>query len=238
MNKCVPFLFTVMYLVACHSIKSPNNCLGSNTPKTKQIIKNIPLDLRGNPTLFEHQKQSDSMIGLCAIDNGFQDLQIRINYGFHSDSIQTMVIKKENGEHSALFYTYKVGLDKNGGSKIDYIAITTKKPKSGWESFLFRLFSFDLMTLPDKTSLNNYPPDLTFDGVTVQIATPDSFRIYNYIDVSKARETVPEAKKMENILLLIEEEFNFKRIDSSDSVRKKIIEVPFEYGPIQVDSSH
>jgi hypothetical protein len=177
------------------------------------IIQDVPLDKNGNSIYSDaDRKYTDSLLGYQPMNPPYNDLQIRIRYSYvFSDSGQIVNIKKSGNHYSADLTTLKYTFNKNNDSVIAIKKVVLKKhPTSGWEVFAKKLFDLKILTLPDFRKISNYPRFADGDGVTVEIATGNQYRLYQYKEPMQASNRIWQAKNMERILKLIEQEFTFK----------------------------
>lgn len=68
------------------------------------------------------------------------------------------------------------------------------------------------VSTPKNPTVINYPEVVHGDDVIVEISTKTIYRIYSYKEPRLFQGKIKEAKRMEDILVLIEKEFNFNRL--------------------------
>lgn len=204
--------FNCFFCIAIISCDANTQNSESSKSGSDTVIKDIPKFFDSDH--FKKIKNDIlSKAGLPDIENGFDSLQIRIWLGYvFKNQEQVLVLKKQDdgwsGEFIDLFFNY------SGKHKLDSINKQVKdvRPISGWNEFITKLYQLDFLTLPDDSKISNYSSDADGDGVTVEIATKDKYRIYSYQSPGIREDSIPEAKKIENILQLIEDELGVKRL--------------------------
>jgi hypothetical protein len=215
-----------LIFVAC-TLGFLSSCNGQDKFNRKQldsVSKDIPMNHKGLPIRpYIFKERIADILNLELLENGFDSLQIRI---WHSpayvDSLQLVVIKGVNGNWSADASNYKIIYNKNRES-FDSISGLTKKvdPQSGWQIFLKKIFDLEVMTLPDMNEVNDSMIATEVGGVGVEISTKSKYRFYHYLDPSLFDDSILEAKKMGQIMQLIENEFDFKRLGQPNNKIEK-----------------
>lgn len=103
--------------------------------------------------------------------------------------------------------------------------LLTREPKPGWNSFIKNLLGFQILSLPDIDEIDESITIADGNAFTVEIATKKHYRFYQYQEPEMVEDRLWQAKKMEQILQLIESEFDFKRlIEHSDQSNLKKIQ--------------
>jgi hypothetical protein len=201
-------------LISCQTqIKTDTNKI--ILKKTDTIIKDIPLDKNGNFVVaYRDKKYFDSLLGCQSMEAGCNDLHIRLIYSYvFNDTGQIINIKRTSRSYSAdvnnIIYTF----NKNHDSVISIKKFTTNKtPVSRWENLIQKMLDLKITTLPDCRQISDYPEFTDGDGVTVEIATNTEYRFYQYHEPMQAAKSIWQAKNMEQVLILLDEEFNFQRL--------------------------
>src|SRR5437762_516793 len=102
--------------------------------------KEIPCYASGKKDIFYTAiRKFEKIANLDTLENGFDSLQIRIwyNYAKTRSGKKIFSIKRQNKNWTGTLYT-------------DFTdSIKNVIPKSGWSSFMKKLFSDDIMTLPN-----------------------------------------------------------------------------------------
>lgn len=180
------------------------------------VTKEIPLTKKGKPDFFYKLiKQKAAQLKLDSLEKGYDSLQIRIWYDYSFlENQQLVVIKRVSQKWNCELYTLKV--DWNDSSRYDKIIskiVIEKEPISGWDNFTKQLLDLKIMSLPDMRKVPGYNEIIGADGnsFNVEIATKDKYRFYGYWEPGNFSQYW-QAKNMEDILRLIEREFDFKRL--------------------------
>ena len=204
----LPILVTVFITV--------NSCLDS--PKKKlapetvgqRVIKKIPKDRYGrNYPYYNMAQEYTKDVGLNPLNDGFDSIFLRIWYPYRSN-VQVIDIKKIVEKWDAEYHSMEIDLIND---KLHAVNIKTQQihPESGWNSFTSNLFSLNILNMPHQSELSGYESgDADGTSITVEIATRKSYRIYSYTNPNVHLE-FPEAKQVENIMELIENELGVKR---------------------------
>lgn len=150
---------------------------------------------------------------LRVLDNGFDSIAIRLWYIYFEPRTQIVELRKDKGKWVAQFFTIKRHIsDDTGDTLVDVIRdIIIPNPKSGWDTFTKKLFELNITTLPNSSDIFNYDPPMDGDFIVVEIATREKYRIYNYLSPGY-NSKIKEAKNIEDIMKLIEDEFGEKRL--------------------------
>lgn len=216
-NKLVIlFAYLVVLYSACKEQK--NNFSGDNQNTTDTVSLDVPLNKKGEYVKsYYYKNKVTSKMALDNIEKGFDSIQIRIWHGYSfNDSAQLFLLKKRNGKWEANLFLLKFFFNENRDSLISVSKdVKNKVPKSGWNSFTKEIFDFGIADLPDMFKV---APDLVMadgNGISVEISTRNRYRFYRYQDPYLLQDKLPTAKKMEQILQLIEIEFDFKRLNNN-----------------------
>jgi hypothetical protein len=187
---------------SCQQIKTTNN-------DTSNIKKDIPKNKR--TTKFHSIKeQIEHKIGINSMEDGFDEMEIRIWFANSSLREQLIDLQKINTTWHANIYTLVYNYDSNNALVSINKSIKQIKPKSGWNYFIDSLTKLKLLILPDMSAIKGY--QLGFDGrsVTVEVATPNLYRIYSYWEPGEKSEFW-QARNIEFISKFLEKEFGFIR---------------------------
>jgi hypothetical protein len=152
-------------------------------------------------------------MGLQSLENGFDSMQLRFWYGYaRTDSSQLVVITRKNQQWSAHLFTFMYVMGDSG--KITSIKKDEREgsPKFEWKRFSQALFKLSVSTLPDEYSIPNYPEYTDGNSIMVEVATKNNYRIYSYKEPMMAQTQVEDARKIEQALILIEDQFGFRRL--------------------------
>ncbi len=181
------------------SEKTDSQLIDTTIPKNKYDKESFPSKMI---------KRDIKKAGLLSLDNGYDSIFIRLWYTYGSTK-QVVELRKTLGKWNAEFHSMELGIVDSKIS-ITNTASIHGYPKSNWNVFTDKLFSFDILNLPDDSELYNYNVDADGNFVVVEIASKNKYRIYSY-SVPYVHLEFPEAVKMENIMKLIEEEFGVLR---------------------------
>ncbi len=204
--------FFLMIYIFC-SCNTPSR--GHLKDKTVDTIAKDPTNNSGGNLkgFYLEKLKMEKMIGLDPMESGFDSLQIRIWYGVAlMDKLQLLVLKKSNSKWSAQFYSLRLQYDKHRDSLVSVTKnMETKEPVSGWERFVDDLFKLDILILPDSRNIKGYEYCNDGDGATFEISTIKNSRMYSY-PCFDDQVGIEQAKNVEKIMKLLENEFNFRRL--------------------------
>jgi hypothetical protein len=204
---------SILIFLIClsHSCIKKYSDSGKNTQSS--IFKDIPTNNKGEPVLsYLMDMQKIRALNLDTLGLGFDSIQVRIwlTYGqLRKENL--IILKNDKKKWSGQFYDLLIDHAVNEEPVILEKKIEGISPKSGWPNFIKKLFDLDLMDLPSWENISGYGLGLHEDSYSVEIATKNRYRYYDYVRPADRANEFPEAKKMESILQLLEEEFNFKR---------------------------
>ncbi len=174
---------------------------------TKTFTKDIPTNKNGDVDLFYlFLKAREKQLGLQILENGFDDLQIRVWYHFSLFwQGKLVVITNKDTNWTATVYNYR-------NRETETVILKHAKqvvPKSTWDKFSKQLLSYNVLTLPNDFDI----PDCNLDCVgndgtsyLVEVATNDQYRFYHYREPQYIQGRFYQAKNMVDILKLFEEE--------------------------------
>lgn len=203
-------------LFSCSAQTNNSNKVTTISNQTSDtVIKDIPLDKAGRPRSYYRNKEGvEEKLGLTTLERGFDSLQIRLWYGYaFNDSSQLVVLKNINGNWNGELYTLVYHFNEKGDSiKAISKEVVNRKPKSGWETLTKKLFDFNILTLPDYHTIPEYDQVADGDAVIVEVSSKKRYKIYSYQEPHMFQDKHWQARNMEQILELIEDEFSFKRL--------------------------
>jgi hypothetical protein len=175
--------------------------------KTDTIIRDIPKEYLNKNTRDKNYSLNKAL-GLNTLENGFDGLQIRIWRGYTiKDTGQLFILTNKNSKWSAELIRFNYFFFEKGAS-IGKSSVF-KEPHSGWYSFTKNLFQLQVTDLPDYHSIRNYDLPTDGDGLEVEYANGNKYRMYSYGVPDMYMKEIPEAGKVMQILELIESEFDF-----------------------------
>jgi len=84
------------------------------------------------------------------------------------------------------------------------------KPKSGWKDFIQDIYKMGILTLPDYSTIKNYPSSTDAGRVIFEMSTKKIYQCYNYQDPFLAQANTNEVNDAATILSLFEKEFSIR----------------------------
>lgn len=202
----VIILIMAWVLPACkgqpHPVK-PSSFHDTATPFKREIptYKNGEVDV-----FYRVAKDKQRQLGLDSLENGFDNLQIRVWYDFSFIRERKLVIisNKDTG-WAATVYDLEVKWDGNTET------ILSKKirqviPKSGWAFFSNKLLQLQLLTLPNGADIAGYDTGTDGSDCSVEIATRSRYRFYSYWEPEQFRNEFWQAKKIADMMDLFRQE--------------------------------
>lgn len=201
----------ILFVFTCCQGQTNSNSSSSFIDTTKSFKREIPTYINGHFDIFyELAKTKQKQLGLDSIENGFNDLQLRVWYDFSLVRERKLVIiTNKNSTWTATVYELQVHWDGNTETILSK-KIRNVTPKSGWVDFSKKLLDLRVLTLPDESDIPNY--ELGNDGNTynVEVATKNEYRFYGYWEPQASQDKFWQAKDMANILKLFETELGVK----------------------------
>jgi hypothetical protein len=192
---------TILIILSCVALSC--NLADSNARKIRQLnpsckfIKDIPKDRRTAVL-----RKTERAFGLDSLDNGFDSIQIRIWYGCALDGERLIVLSNKNGRWMG---------EMSDGTYYDSLprVLAAVQPTSAWEQFIKKLFDLQLLSLP---AVRRFGAGAIADGcgVTIEIATKSIYRFYHYDNPDLYQNNHWQAKKMMEILQLVNKELRIK----------------------------
>ena len=88
----------------------------------------------------------------------------------------------------------------------------TAVPKSGWDIFINKLDSLQILSMKSDITLPGYVYPMDGSGVVFQIATKNTYRYYFYNAIEINDDNFWQARNVRSVLELIDKEFDFPRI--------------------------
>jgi len=171
-------------------------------------------------SLYKHHLFDIAALNLKSLEKGFDSIQIRIFYGGSFVGHRLVIFKCINdtwgGEISEITYDNNPAFDEESKDYYKQFlpnrTIEYKKPKSGWNKFVQKLFSYNLLTIPDELSIDGFTNDSSSDrnGILIEIATKNVYRAYTSQEMDIINKVFPEIQNVSRILKLIDDEFSLK----------------------------
>lgn len=211
-------IILIIFCDSCNTHTTSNDHDQNKKPHLENVIKDIPVYSKGDMNIFYRMaRQEASQLNLDSLELGYDSIQIRIWYDYSLiPNLGLFVMKYSNNKWTAqAFHLY---ITSDGTKDSVHIENQMKKtPKSGWDNFIRNLFSLKILTLPnmDEAGMRGGLEGRTF---SVEIATRTKYRFYYYWEPQQYQDKFCQAKNMENILQLIEKEFDFKRLDINEQI--------------------
>jgi hypothetical protein len=204
------FLFLILTITSCNSALSDQN---SSILNEGGVIRQIPRDKR-TESYRSLKSDVENKLGLYALENGFDSLEIRIWLGYAgTDKEQLIIIKNDSKQWLSsihlLTYVYIINRD-SLTARSD--SINNKVPKIGFARLIDSLNYWKVSSLPDMSDVPNYQTSIDGSAITVEIATKKSYRIYTYQNPYFQQDKFEEARNIERIIEILEREFDFKRL--------------------------
>lgn len=160
-------------------------------------------------------------LNIPIIDSGFKKFQMRIWQDFFDETGRIVVIRNVDNDWSAELWKYQYFTTNTGypdslsGSKS-----LLSPPNSGWNNLINKMIQLDILTLPDCETIQDY--DIASDelAIIVEIASVNYYRLYGLMTPQVRVDKFPSARKMVQILNLMQEEFNLEIIKDDLTVVK------------------
>lgn len=184
-NKMNNLLLTFIILIfcTCNQSMEKEELLIRNFDTADTLIKDIPKG--GNEKFISYyylKNDVEKKAGIESIENGYDSLEFRFYYGYTlSHLIQGIILKRSSlGWSGQLIY-----LTSNYSESNDSLVSISRKtknvmPKCGWNSFIRQLLALGVLTLRDDTEIQDYESCNDGDGLLIEIATRNKYRIYRY----------------------------------------------------------
>ncbi len=129
------------------------------------------------------------------------DLEVRVWIGFGLSPLEGFVIKRSSGRWSGMHL-------KSINSRFpnrNYQQVL-HQPKSGWDNLWKRLTNEGILALPDSSQLGKEVVFPDGESYVVEVNTNNTYRTYRY--GAPERQSWAEAKRMLNIVAVLNQEFN------------------------------
>ncbi len=209
-------LFTLLTAssISCRSGLRPETGRGL---ALDSFSRDIPRYANGDTSVdYLFKRKVEGLLNLEPIELGVDSLEIRVWYSYALiDTAQLIVIKKKRMQDWECFlytFSYRFQPEHNSVKSLEFQGYNAI-PKSGWVNVIDALKSYDIFGLPDESSLRNYAHSTDEVGVTVEVSDTNHYRIYGYASPSAHREEFEAARRMSDIILLLEHEFNFPPLE-------------------------
>jgi hypothetical protein len=187
-RTCLSILISTCIIIlsySCNYVKHHGSVDARFIDTLKTFSKDIPKSSNYSERLdeFEYLQDNGWQLGIDYIENGYNDLQIRVWLG-HSIAInrQLVILKLKHDTWSAQIIYFKgkeiVTRVTPAYSVIEEIRVRHTIPKSGWAEFINHLDSLKVFSLLLKQDINEMKGCGGTDGMTYyfEIATPKRYR--------------------------------------------------------------
>jgi hypothetical protein len=183
---------------------------GQTSNGTTRFKKEIPTWKNNEPDLFyKLTQQKVKQLKIDSLQSGYDSLQIRVWYEYSLITLRNLlIIKRTNSTWTVTKYTMTVDWNPNNlTEKVKVQRAENLNPKSGWNSFLNKLFALQIMTLPNMDNIPGLVDGWT-DGISynIEIATKKQYRFYSYHLPEEFQDKYWQAKNMVEILKIVETE--------------------------------
>lgn len=207
-----------LYAIGC-SDKAKNNMFDLNyvlaQNKADTFVKKIPIVNKDEySSVYYNVKEFEKDFKLSSIENGIDSIEIRFWYGYNiGDTLQCLrVFNLQNEWHGELITTYYTRTD-NKNSRWEITNTVQKKyPRRGWDTFINKIVGLGIITLPDASNIPDYSFATHARVLIVEIATKKFYRLYSYEEPLYNSKRIKEAKSIEQIIEIIEDEFRFRML--------------------------
>ena len=190
-------IFILTFLIG--SCKNSGN--SANSPIKDSVIIDIPKH-------FQYHRFSDGLkpLNLPALENGYDGQVIRIWRIYPPyDNSYLVVLKDSANSWSGSTITMILNESVHGENVDSAIMFRTiTEPSGGWDSFISKLFDLHIISLPDDSEIKNYQWPMDGDGVTIEYADKNTYRLYTYTTPQSNAAQFPEALYILKILYLLE----------------------------------
>lgn len=190
----------IFSFAACNGQTKPINQPATFVDTNKTFKKEIPLvDI-----FYNLAKAKQKQLGLDSLENGFDNLQIRVWYDFALvRERRLVVITNKDTNWTATVYYLQVDWD---GQTETILSKKVKQviPKSGWSKFSKELLDLKVATLPSQDDIKGYRGGDDGRTYNVEVATKNQYRFYGYWEPQEYQTKFWQAKNMADILKLFE----------------------------------
>lgn len=198
---------TASFFTACKGQINPTHQSMAFVDTAKPFKREIPTYQNGGVDLFYlSAKTKQKQLGLDSLENGFDNLQIRVWYDFALvRERKLIVITNKDTSWTAAVYDLQVDWD---GRTETILSKKVKRvtPKSGWAAFSKKLLDLQVLTLPDQDDVKGYGSGLDGRTYNVEVATKKQYRFYGYWEPEEYQDKFWQAKNMADILGLFQQE--------------------------------
>ncbi len=203
-------IIVILFFASCKGQTYSNSPL-EFVDTTKPFKKEIPTYQNGDVDIFyESAKTKQKQLGLDSIENGVDNLQVRVWYDVAPViDRKLVVITNKDTSWTATIYIYDLQIESDWDGQTETILLKKIKqviPKSGWLSFSKKLLDLKILTLPNQDDVKGYDCGLDGSSYNIEIATKNQYRFYGYWEPQQYQYKFWQAKNMADILKLFETE--------------------------------
>ena len=179
------------------------------------FIRQIPILENGDPRrVYYNLREIEKDFKLNPIETGVDSIEIRFWFGYNLiDTLQCLRIyntKKEwKGE---LITTSYIQNDKKALPWITTTQVKSKVPKSGWTFLINEIVKLGVITLPDANNIPDYAFATHSRSLIIEISTSKFYRLYSYDEPFYNSKKIQEAKYIEDIIHVLQDELQFKML--------------------------
>jgi len=195
------------FLTGCRERSNPIPAALTFNDTTTPFKREIPTYIAGGIDIFYTlAKAKQKQLGLDSLENGFNNLQIRVWYDFALVRERKLVVITNKGTSwAATVYDLQVKWADRTETVLSK-KISRPVPKSGWARFSQELLSLQLLTLPDQNDIPHYDADTDGRTYNVEIATSRQYRFYGYWEPEEYQDKFWQAKNIVGMLDLFRRE--------------------------------
>ena len=208
MKHFIYFLTIIVFVLgACNGQTNTLNQPATFVDTTKPFKKDIPTYPGGGVDIFyELAKTKQKQLGLDSLENGFDNLQIRVWYDYSLvRERKLVVITNKDTNWTATVYDLQVDWDGHTETILSK-KVKQATPKSGWSDFSKKLLDLKVLTLPNQDDIPNYGGGNDGRTYNIEVATKNQYRFYGYWEPQEYQDQFWQAKNMADILKLFETE--------------------------------
>lgn len=208
------------YIINCNKVITNRDNIEFNSTLQKMRADSFVLDIpkvsggEDYISYYDQVLEAARDLKLKPLTNGVDSIEIRVWFNYYGNSQQCLRFFWESEKWQAQLITAHYTPPKDKQSKWTVVSSVEKKqPKNEWEIFLQKAIELEILTLPDCHKLSGY--SFTTDGSSLsvfEIATKHLYRLYGYVNPSEFRNEIKEANKVEQLLELMQTEFDFKML--------------------------
>ena len=208
--KIIYFVILLLFFLSCNHAERSEKGMQLSDSMTLDIPKNKKGELT---ELYKYLVYDRSVLGgLDSLESGFPTLELRIWFEY-SDGVDRHLIVIKKLEHwIAECYTYAFQV-KNDSVVVSKKNIWYPIPKTGWNKFIDSLKTLGILDLPDQSKIPGMFYHYNENNVQIEVAQKNFYRFYSYTAPRKHLEKFQEARKIEDIMTVIEAELGFRRLE-------------------------